>query len=94
MIVQSLCGYVLPILQLCIYHYSRKLWLEPVVDAHISYLYLACIYFSWLMQIEKTRSQTLTGNLLSLSKFFNAVLYFYCIVTAYKAGNFENNPKL
>lgn len=75
------------------YHYSRKLWSVPVGDAHIS-LYLPCIYFSWLMQIEKIRSQTLTGNLLPITRLFKAVLCFHCIVTAYTASNFENNPKL
>ena len=46
------------------------------------------------MQIEKTRSQTLTGNLLPIPKLFKAVLCFPCIGTAYTARNFENNPKL
>lgn len=46
------------------------------------------------MQIEKTRSQTLTGNLLPIPKLFKAVSCFPCIGTAYTARNFENNPKL
>lgn len=46
------------------------------------------------MQIEKTRSQTLTGNLVPISKLFKAASCFHCIVIAYGAGNFENNPKL
>ena len=46
------------------------------------------------MQIEETRSQTLTGNLLPIPKLFKAVLCLHCIGTAYTARNFENNPKL
>lgn len=52
------------------------------------------VYFSGLMQIEKTRPQTLTGYLLPIPELFKAVLCFHCIVTAYTARNFENNPKL
>lgn len=81
-------------LELCIYEYSRKLWSEPVTDSISFYSYLPHIYFSWLMQTEKTRSQTLTGNLLPISSLFNAILCFYCIVTAHTASNFENNLKL
>lgn len=75
------------------YPYSRKLLSEPEVDAHIS-LYLPCNYFSWLMQIEKRESWTLTGNLLPIAKLFKAVWSFHCIVTAHTASNFENNSEL
>ena len=45
------------------------------------------------MQTEKTRSHTLTGNLLPTPKLFRAVLCFHGIVTAYTASHFENNTK-